>query len=174
VSNYGIGSTRENYTIDSRNEEALEQGKIEKQKEIRIIEKTNERLKQLVPNDVMYEAMENFLLGDPENQIPQLGVPADIIAKWSQQTSQGESITARVEYETAAKVAIYEQDPNLVRNSLELASSVTNPNDRHARMQRTILDNLNDVIRIASEYYRIKQKVTSEEEAAIASVADKK
>ncbi len=118
--------------------------------------------------------MENFLLGDPENQIPQLGVPADIIAKWSQQPNKGVNLMTRAEYETAAKVAIYEQDPNLVRNSLELASSVTNPNDRHARMQKTILDNLNDVIRIASDYYKTKQKVTSEEEAVIASAASDK
>jgi uncharacterized membrane protein len=172
LSNYG--SIRERAEIDARNEEALEQGKIQKEKETRIIEKTNERLKQLVPNDELYEAMENFLLGDPENQIPQLGVPADIIAKWSKQPNKGENILARAECETAAKVAIYEQDANLAKSSLELASSVTNPFDRHARLQRTILVNLKDVIRIASDYYRTKQKVTSEEEATIASVASEK
>jgi hypothetical protein len=153
---------------DSRKEVELEQGRIEKQKETRIIEKTNERLKQLVQDDNLYEAMENFLLGDPESQISQLGPPADIIARWSKQPSKGESLLARVEYETVAKVAIYEQNPNLAKNSLELASSVTNPNDRHALMQRAILANLNDVIRIASDYYRTKQRVASEEQASIA------
>ena len=71
-----------------RNEAELEQGKIEKEKETRIIEKTNERLKELVPNDAIYEAMENFLLGDPESQIPQLGSPDVILGKAGQRYRQ--------------------------------------------------------------------------------------
>src|SRR4029077_13525381 len=135
--------------------------------ETRIVEKTNERLKQLVQNDDLYEAMENFLLGDPQNQIQQLGAPELIIAKSSAKADQGENLIARAEFETAAKIAIYEQKTDLVRNSLELASKVTNQNDQHARMQKTILEDLNEVMQIADDYYMTKEKVTSEEEAAV-------
>ena len=161
MSNCGIGTIREKAEIDSRNESQLAEGKIEREKETRIIEKTNERLKELVPDDNLYEAMENFLLGDPENQIPQLGVPAEILANGDEESNKGEDLMARAKFETSAKVALYKQEPSMVKKSLELAIKVTNPNDKHARMQTTILDNLNQVIRIARDYYKTKEKVTA-------------
>src|SRR5579872_1221565 len=123
-----IGSIREKSEIDSRNDDAaLEEGRMEKEKEKKIIEKSNERLKELVPNDELYEAMENFLLGDPVAQVPQLGEPEEIIARSKEKATQGINLIARAEFETAAKVAIYEQKEDVARSSLELASLVTNP-----------------------------------------------
>jgi hypothetical protein len=169
LSNYGIGTISGTSNIDPRNEAELEQGKIEKEKETRIIEKTNERLKELVPNDAIYEAMENFLLGDPESQIPQLGSSDVILGKADNATAKGEDLMARAQFETMAKVAIYQQDRELAKKSLELASKVTNPSDRHAWMQKTIMDNLDDVMGIARDYYRTKEKITAEEEAVTAA-----
>jgi len=174
LSNYGIGTIPETSGIDPRNEAQLEQGKIEKEKEMRIIEKTNERLKELVPNDDIYEAMENFLLGDPESQIPQLGTPDVILGKADRAVVKGDDLIARAEFETMAKVAIYQQDRKLAKKSLELASKVTNPSDRHVWMQKTIVDNLDIVITIAREYYRTKKIVEADEEAAVANDESKK
>ena len=175
MSNYGIGTVPDTTGVDLRNDAQLEQGKIEKEKEMRTIEKTNERLKELVPNDEIYEAMENFLLGDPENQIAQLGTPDVLLGKGDDASSKGEDLIARAQYETMAKVAIYEQDRELARKSLVLPSKVTNPSDRHARMQKTISSNLDLVIRIARDYYRTKEKVTAEAEAvATAAIEEKK
>jgi hypothetical protein len=174
VSNYGVGSIRERSDTDSRNDVALEQGRIERQKETRIIEKTNERLKQLVKDDNLYEAMENFLLGDPANQIPQLGEPEEIIAKSKHKVTGGVDLMLRADFETAAKIAIYEQKTELAKDSLELAYNVTSPEDKHARMQRTILEDLSEVMNIASDYYTTKEKITTEEEAAIGSASNKK
>jgi len=174
LSNYGIGIIPETSGIDPRNEAQLEQGKIEKEKEMRIIEKTNERLKELVPNDDIYEAMENFLLGDPESQIPQLGTPDVILGKADRAVVKGDDLIARAEFETMAKVAIYQQDRKLTKKSLELASKVTNPSDRHAWMQKTITNNLDIVITIAREYYRTKKIVEADEEAAVANDESRK
>ena len=68
-----------------------------------------------------------------------------------------------------AKIAIYQQDRELAKKSLELASKVTNPSDRHGWMQKTIVDNLDEVMGIARDYYRTKEKITAEEEATVAA-----
>jgi hypothetical protein len=172
MSSSGIGTISDSENIDPRNEAEFEEDKIEKEKETRIIERSNERLKELVPNNEIYEAMENFLLGDPENQIPQLGTPDEILSKGNEAMNKGEDLIARAQYETTAKVAIYQQNRELSKTSLELASKVTNPSDRHAWMQKTISDNLDEVLGIARDYYRTKEKVTAEEEATIASAVE--
>jgi len=150
-----------------RDEADIEHEKLENQKEAKILEKTNERLKDLVPNDEMYEAMENFLLGDPENQLQLLGPEAEIVKKGDEARDKNEDLIARAQYETAAKIAIYNQNPQLTKQDLELASKVTESNDRHARMQKTILANLDQVIQIARDYYKTKEIVTAETEAEV-------
>jgi hypothetical protein len=159
-----IGSVPGDLTDASRSEADLELERLEREKEARILEKTNERLRDLVPNDEIYEAMENFLLGDPENQIQLLGDPNEILAKADEAKGKGEDLIARAQYETLAKIAIYKQDRRLAQKSLELAGTATNPSDRHANMQKSILANLDQVIRIARDYYKTKEIVTAETE----------
>jgi hypothetical protein len=159
---------------DTRTEAELAQQKLENEKETKIIEKTNQRLKDLSPNDQIYEAMENFLLGDPESQLETLGEPSEIIRQGDEAKGKNEDLIARAQYETAAKVAIYNQNPELTKKSLELAGSVTSPTDRHARMQKTILANLDQIIGIAKDYYRTKEIVKTETEAEIAAAANEK
>ncbi len=155
-----------------RSEADLEQERLAREKEARILEKTNERLRDLVPNDEIYEAMENFLLGDPENQIQLLGNPSEILEKGDEAEDKGEDLIARAQFETLAKIAIYQQDKTLAKKSLELASKVTNPADRHARMQKAILDNLDQILAIAKDYYKTKAIVTTETEAEITAKAE--
>ena len=76
-----IGSVPGDFKDASRSEADLELEKLEREKEAKILEKTNERLRDLVPNDGIYEAMENFLLGDPENQVERLGETSEILEK---------------------------------------------------------------------------------------------
>jgi len=113
-------------------------------------------LRKLVQNDdsKLYFAMETFLLEDPASQIPVLGEPPTLIGKADQERAKGNSIIARVNYETAAKIAIYNQDREVTRKSLGLAQEVTNKDDKHLEIQSTMLDNLDEVMRVANEYYK--------------------
>ncbi len=98
-----IGTVPSDLRDASRSEADLELEKQEREKEAKILEKTNERLKDLVPNDEIYEAMENFLLGDPENQVERLGDPSGILANADEAKGKGEDMIARAQYETLAK-----------------------------------------------------------------------
>jgi len=172
LSNYGLGTVPTDIaTQDNRNEQKLAEERLENEKEIKIVEKTNKRLRNLAPNDQIYEAMENFLLGDPENQIQLLGTEDEILSTGDEAKNKGEDLIARAQYETMAKVAIYKQDPELARKSLDLATLVTNPADRHARMQKTIQNNMDQVIKIAKDYYRTKEKIVAETEAQVREAA---
>jgi hypothetical protein len=174
MSSYGVGTVSSDIpTEDNRTEAELAQGRLENEKETIIVQKTNERLRKLTPDDRMYEAMENFLLGDPQSQIQLLGTKDEILGKAEEAQSKGEDLIARAQYETMAKVAIYQQDPALTKKSLDLASKVTDPSDRHATMQKTIEDNVDQVIKIARDYYQTKEKITAETEAEVTATAEK-
>ena len=174
MSNYGVGTVlpESDKVLEKQREGDLEQEKVEALKERKIIEKTDERLRELVPNDDLYEAMENFLLGDPENQIAQLGDVDSVMAKGDDEASKGQKLMARAQYETSAKIAIYDLDPGAAKKSLEQAAKVTDPQDKHARMQSMIQQNLGEVMRVAKEYYKTKRKVTAEEEATAKAAAE--
>src|SRR5579872_2572255 len=146
MSNYGIGTIlpESDKILEKQREGDLEQEKVEALKERKIIERTDERLRELVPNDELYDAMENFLLGDPENQIAQLGDAESVMRKGDDEQRKGQKLMARAQYETSAKIAIYNLDAETARTTLELASKVTDPMDRHAGMQKTILQNLDE------------------------------
>ena len=112
------------------------------------------RLRQLVNNnDELYLAMENFILGDPERQISELGDPKSIVSKGDEEKSRGEYIMARANYETAAKVEIYNQNKDGARKALLLAQEVTDESDNHHKYQETMLTHLDDVLRVANAYY---------------------
>ena len=53
-----------------------------------------------------------------------------------------------------------------------MAGTVTNPSDRHANMQKPILVNLYQVIRIARDYYKTKEIVTAETEGEMKAKAE--
>jgi hypothetical protein len=111
------------------------------------------RLHELAPNDEMYDAMENFLLGDPKGQIETLGSEAVVIERGDSAKSGGHGLIARAEYETAAKIAIYNQNKEAAVKALNLAMEVTDSTTQHWNFQKTILAEIDEFLRIARDYY---------------------
>jgi len=110
-------------------------------------------LKDLVPNDEkMYLALQNFLLGDPERQLPMLGSTETLLARGDQDRAKGEKLKARMSYETAAKIEIYKQNRENVEKVIRLAKDVTDDRDPHLEFFDTMLANLDEVLRISREY----------------------
>ncbi|MDH2901458.1 MAG: hypothetical protein PXY39_10850 [archaeon] len=113
----------------------------------------DKRLKELVQSDEMYYALELFLLGDPKRQIEQLGDVDSLLSKGDQAKSADDHVKARYNYETAAKIEMYRQNKEGLRKCLVLSQEVTEENDKHFAFQRTILDNLDEVLRVSKQYY---------------------
>jgi hypothetical protein len=111
------------------------------------------RLKQLVRSDEMYDAIEFFLLGDPNRQIEQLGDIDGVLEKGNQAKAQSDYVKARYNYETAAKILMYRQNKEGLRKCLVLAQEVTEESDKHFAFQRTILDNLDEALSVSKKYY---------------------
>ena len=110
-------------------------------------------LKDLVPNDEkMYLALQTFLLGDPERQLPMLGNTDALLAKGDQDKANGEKLKARMNYETAAKIEIYKQNKELVEKSLRLSKEVTENGDPRRELLETMLANIDEVLRISKLY----------------------
>jgi len=119
--------------------------------------KSDLRLRQLAPNDEkLYLALENFLLADPKTQIPNFGGDSDsLIEKGDEARSRGNKMMARANYETAAKIAIFKQNRDRAIRFLALAEEVTETEDtKHSELHKTILANMDKVLRISKEYYR--------------------
>jgi hypothetical protein len=115
----------------------------------------DQRLRELVKNDEMYYAIELFLLGDPARQIEQLGGVDSLLKMGEEAKSEADPVKARYSYETAAKIELYRQNKEGLRKCLVLAQEVTEEEDKHFTFQETILDNIDEVLRISKEYYQI-------------------
>jgi hypothetical protein len=116
-------------------------------------------LRELVPDDPkLYAAMEFFLLASPARQIAQLGDYASLKEKGDQARSSEDRLMARIDYESAAKVALYEQDRQAVEELLTLSEKVTAPGEHFGELHRTLLGEIDKAMRIARDYYaRIQQ-----------------
>ncbi len=99
-------------------------------------------------NQKLYEALSNFLLADPERQVFQLGTVNSFISKGDVEKANGNNLMACVNYEIAARVEIYKQNKDSVTKCLTLADEVF-PKETH----KTILANMDEVLRIAREYH---------------------
>ena len=78
-------------------------------------------LKNLVISDPkMFAALQNFLIVDPERQIPLLDSVSTLLAKGDAAKAQGNRMTARADYEIAAKIEIYRQNKDSARTFLVL------------------------------------------------------
>ena len=113
------------------------------------------RLELLAPNNPkMYHALQNFLLADPERQIIQLGDAESFKKKADEELKRGgDKLTARVNYEYAAKIEIYNQNRENASTYLTLARNMTNENDPHHEYCETMLSNMDEAMRISKEYY---------------------
>jgi hypothetical protein len=125
-------------------------------------------LGELVPdNQMLRKAMEYFLLGSPERQLVQLGDVNSLRTEAEKAKAKGDKIRARIHYESAAKVALYEDRLTEFKQSLLLANEVTGKNERYFEFHRTLLQNLDEVRLIADKFYSqwriVSQSTTSME-----------
>jgi hypothetical protein len=138
----------------------------EQKKDEQIHEYADARLKSLVKSDDMYYALEYFLLGDPERQIPQLGDTATLLTKGDEAKARDDDIIARTQYETAAKIEIYKGGIDSARRCLLKAQEVTPEDNKRFQLMTTLLDHTDEAIGIARSYYEILAKETSASTAA--------
>jgi hypothetical protein len=111
------------------------------------------QLQTLVPDDAkMFAAMQNFLIVDPERQIPLLDNVGTLLAKGNTAKDQGFNQAARADYEIAAKIEIYKQNKESAANFLVLAEGVSDKLEKHFEYQQTMLANMDTVLRISKAY----------------------
>ena len=100
----------------------------------------------------MYAALQNFLIVDPERQIPLLDSVSALSARGDASKAEGNSLSARADYEVAAKIEIYRQNKVSAMNFLVLAESVSDKKLEHFGYQQTMLANMDKVLSISRAY----------------------
>jgi len=110
-------------------------------------------LQGLVSDDPkMFAALQNFLIVDPERQIPLLDSVTTLLTKGNTARDQGFNQAARADYEIAAKIEIYKQNKASAANFLVLAEGVSDKLEKHFEYQQTMLSNMDKVLRISMAY----------------------
>ncbi len=110
-------------------------------------------LGSLVSDDPnMYAALQNFLIVDPERLIPLFDDVGTLLAKGDAAKAQGNNLTARADYEIAAKIEIYRQNKDSATNFLVLAEGVSDKGQQHFGYQETMLADMDKVLRISKAY----------------------
>ena len=96
--------------------------------------------------------MQNFLITSPGRQIPQLSGVDSLVAKGDAAKSAGKNLEARVHYETAVRIEIFEQHRESARNCLELADGVSENAPQHHEFHKTMLANMDEVLRVSKAF----------------------
>jgi|SRR5579872_1629864 len=110
-------------------------------------------LQGLVSDDSkMYAALQNFLIVDPERQIPLLDNVGSLLTKGNTAKDQGFNQAARANYEVAAKIEIYKQNKESAASFLVLAEGVSDKLEKHFEYQQTMLADMDKVLRISKAY----------------------
>jgi len=118
-----------------------------------LVQSNSSRLKDIVAdNQRLYFAMQNFLITSPERQIPQLGNFSLLVAKGDAAKAVGKNLEARADYETAARIEIFEQHKESARNCLELADGVSENPSQHHEFHETMLSDMDEVLRISQVF----------------------
>ena len=111
-------------------------------------------LKDLVPNnEKLYEALQTFLLADPKRQLPLLGSTDLLLARGNEERANGDNSKARFDYETAAKIELYNQNKEEFGKFLRLANETSANGERGKDLLETMLAKLDEAMRISKEYY---------------------
>jgi hypothetical protein len=97
-------------------------------------------------------ALGYFLLHEPQRQIPILGTVNDLIAEAEAALVQGNRMKARIDFETATKIAIYEQDEDSAKKLLTRADEISE-SELSRKMHQKLLSELGNVMKIAETYY---------------------
>jgi hypothetical protein len=117
-------------------------------------------LESLVADDPkMYAALQNFLIVDPERQIPLLDNVTTLLAKGDAAKAEGNNQTARADYEIAAKIEIYKQNKDSATSFLVLAEGVSDKKLQHFGYQETMLADMDKVLRISKAYQALTVRV---------------
>jgi hypothetical protein len=111
-------------------------------------------LRELIPDDqALYEAMEHFLLASPRRQVDQLGDRAGLRKSADEAKAAGKTVQARIDYESAAKLALYYHDKEDFIRMLELADEMTTEGDSFGQFHLTLLNNVDRAMEIADKYF---------------------
>ena len=143
----GSGPARQGTPAADTKEEARRQ-EIENEQR----DQLDSQLKQESPDEEMYKVLQNFLLADPERQIPQLGGIDNITTEAERAKERGDLTSARANYETSAKVEIYDKNKDAAKKFLSLAQQVTD-DPRHKEFHEKLISNMDLVMRISADYY---------------------
>jgi hypothetical protein len=141
-------------------DEKLEEAKGKEEEKLEELHQLDAQVRNEAPNEQVYKALQNFLLADPERQIPQLGGSESQLAEADATRMSGDVAVARGKYETAAKIEIFNQNKEQARKYIEMADEVTEESDTfHKDIHKTLLSDMDGVMRIAKDYYeRLSQK----------------
>ncbi len=96
-------------------------------------------------------ALEYFLLYEPQKQIPVLN-PDSLAADAQRAQEHGNPLMARVDYEIAAKVELYNQHKDKVKQYILAADSLTE-NEGYREMHAALLSKLDRALESAKNYY---------------------
>jgi len=111
-------------------------------------------LETLVPDDAsLREAMEYFLLAAPDRQLEQLGEPSALKKTADEAMNSGDRLSARIAYESAAKIELYMQNKEEFNRLLTLAEKATPPGGRFKELHRVLLDKIDRAMQVAKDYY---------------------
>ena len=110
-------------------------------------------LKDLVPDEKMYIALQTFLMGDPIRQLPMLGSVDSLLLRADLEKANGEKFKARLDYETAARIEIYRLDKVGTEKFLALSREMTENGEPNRAMIETMLANIDEALRISKLYY---------------------
>jgi len=117
-------------------------------------------LQELVADDPkMYVALQNFLLAEPERQLPLLDNVSTLLSKGDTAKANGNNQTARADYEVAAKIEIYKQNKESAKSFLVRAEQVTDLASEHIAFQKTMLADMDKVLRISKAYQALPRIV---------------
>ena len=114
-----------------------------------------DRLNELCQGDSrLHKALSNFLLLEPQRQLPFLGTAEDFAKKASSALARNNPIEARTDFETAARIEIYNGNIEKVKTFLEKAQGLPDKYGEESRL--TLLANLERAIEIAAQYFHNK------------------
>ena len=118
-----------------------------------LAQSSSSRLKDIVVDDQrLYFAMQNFLLTSPQRQLPLLDEVSLLVTKGDVAKAAGKNLEARADYETAARIEIFEQHKESARTCLELADGVSENASQHHEFHQTMLANMDEVLRISRDF----------------------
>jgi hypothetical protein len=107
-------------------------------------------------------ALEHYLLSDPERQTTQFSGVDSLLSAANKAENEGDTSKACSDYEYAARIEIYQQNKDSAKKCIILAERVTKTDEDRAT-HKTLLDNMDEIMRLSKEYYALKRNPTSEE-----------